>query len=491
MAGPAKAAVSTTATTVVLATNTLSGKDLTMAGLYVIAVWIGKLAQTVLRAAGRNATSMPGKLALRVTPQVLDRLGRQLEQCVVVTGTNGKTTTTNLLAAMLRQSGPLITNADGANLQQGIVSALLASTSWFGHLRVPFAVLEVDEASLPRVAKYLPVRVIAVTNVFRDQLDRYGELDTTVQKILQGIDATDAVVVLNADDPLARHIGNQSGKRTVYFGMDSSLARINVRDQMRDGAFCLQCGHALHYDGFFYGQLGLYVCPSCDFFRPQPDFLGNLAQGQLELQQGSLPEVTFDVPVRGMFNVYNELCAIATARTCGLAADQIPAGLRTYAAPLGRMQSFGTRPATVLNLVKNPTGCDGVLQAIAGEPGPKVLCIAINDQAADGRDVSWLWDADFELVPDEADAVACVTTGMRAEDMALRLKYAGYDPERISCQPQLEPAITQALSIAAEQGGLPVYLITTYTALYPAAEILRGKVANVDEPTAQNRPSVS
>ncbi|WDM02814.1 DUF1727 domain-containing protein [Alicyclobacillus cycloheptanicus] len=455
-----------------------------------LAVWVGKWTQTLLHLLGKNATSLPGKIALRLAPDVIARLGRQLERCVVVTGTNGKTTTANLLSSMLKQTGPQITNAEGANLQQGLTSALLADTTWFGRLRKKSAVFEIDEATLPLVAKHLPIRVLAVTNVFRDQLDRYGELDTTLEKIMAGLNQTEAVAVLNGDDPLARHIGRQSGNRSVYFGMSRSMARAEVRDQMRDGAFCLSCGHELRYDGFFYGQLGLYVCPACDFFRPLPDFEGTMVNQRLEVRQGSLPTVVYDVPVRGMFNLYNELCAIATARMCGLTADQISAGLRRFATPLGRMQVYATSPVSILNLIKNPTGCDGVLQAIASEPGPKVLCIAINDQAADGRDVSWLWDADFELVPEQLDAVHCVTTGMRAEDMALRLKYAGYDTTHIHCDPELSSGIHHAFTLAAERGGLPVYIIATYTALYPAAEILNRKVDH-DEPAPLHRASVS
>jgi UDP-N-acetylmuramyl tripeptide synthase len=453
-------------------------------------LWLGKLAALGLRLARRRATSLPGKIALRFSPKLLEQLGKQLKRCIVVTGTNGKTTTTALLAEMLKTEGPIIHNAEGANMRQGLATALIQNTNWFGRLKSKTALFEIDEATLPLVAHAFPIQILAVTNVFRDQLDRYGELDTTVEKIIDGIRKTSALVVLNADDPLARHIGlSVGGHRAVYFGMSRDTT-MNVRDQMRDGAFCLRCGYELVYEGFFYGQLGLYRCPNCDFCRPHPDFIGHIRGDTLEVEQDRLPRVPFKLPVRGVFNMYNALCAMATARMYGISPEAIQEGLRRFTAPLGRMQPFDTSPPSVLNLIKNPTGCDSVLQAICADTSKKVVCIAINDLAADGRDVSWLWDADFEWLVDAGNVAHIVTSGARAEDMALRMKYAGYPAKRMTVQPDLAKAIDEALLWAGTQGGLPVYVVTTYTLLYPAAETLKRR-AHTDGQVTVYRASVS
>lgn len=456
----------------------------------VIGIWAGKVTLLLLRIIGRRATSLPGKLALKLSPRLLHKLGQQLQRCIVITGTNGKTTTSALLAGMLETEGPIIHNAEGANLPQGLASAFLQHTNWLGQIRYKTALLEIDEATLPLVAAAFPVKIAIVTNVFRDQLDRYGELDTTIQKILQGLAQTESVVILNADDPLAHHIGLKCGRPVRYFGMGRGRFRAERRDQVRDGAFCMQCGHQLHYDGYFYGQLGLYKCPSCDFIRPMPDFAGDFDGSTLTLHQGQLPDISYRLPLRGIFNLYNVLCAITAARVCGLDADQIAQGLTRFRAPLGRMQAFATRPSSVLNLIKNPTGCDSVLQAIMAEPGEKIMCIAINDLAADGRDVSWLWDADFELVAEDKRVLHCVTTGLRAEDMALRLKYAGYPLHQVTSVVSLEDALDRAQQISIELGGVPMYVVSTYTALYALADGLKRRVPT-DEPSIAHRTSVS
>lgn len=456
-----------------------------------IGIWIGKLALLALRLLGRRATSLPGKLALRVSPRVLARLGGQLQRCVIVTGTNGKTTTAALLAAALRTTGPLIHNEEGSNMSQGLATALLRSTNWFGRLQVKQAVLEIDEATLPRVAVWFPAQILVVTNVFRDQLDRYGELDTAIQKLLEGIRQTSATLILNADDPLCAHIGRASGKPTQYYGLSADDVSLSARAQMRDGAFCLACGQRLNYDSFFYGQLGRYACPQCDFARPEAAVEGAYLGAALRVHaQGELPHV-YALPVRGIFNAYNALAAIAASRVWGVLPDEIQTGLSTFRAPLGRMQSFATDPPSVLNLIKNPTGCDSVLQTISREPQTRVLCIAINDLAADGRDVSWLWDVDFELLAEEGHTWHIVTTGLRAEDMALRLKYAGVPEAAITSIPDLTEATHHTFAVASLHGDAPVYCLATYTALYAMAEILERKESLQHDGVAAHRASVS
>lgn len=454
-----------------------------------LGIWIGKIVAFILRLRGHNATSLPGKLALRVSPNLIKKLGGQLERCIVVTGTNGKTTSTSFLSGMMSQDETIITNAQGANLAQGIATALLLGSTAFGRIRAKTAVLEIDEATFPLIAGSLPIEVTIVTNVFRDQLDRYGELDTTLQKIMEGIRQTNCNLLLNGDDPLARHIGLHTSNKVYYFGMSPNNSVLQNRSQMRDGAFCLECGSELKYEQFIYGQLGYYHCPNCDFVRPNPDFLGSYADGCLTIH-GNSDNVTFTLPTRGLFNVYNALSAICAARIVGIPDESIHKGIDQFHAPTGRMQMFQTSPPTILNLIKNPTGCDSVLQAICIDPSPKIICIAINDLAADGRDVSWLWDADFELIAESQNIESCITSGFRAEDMALRLKYAGYPLSRIDVNPDIESAIDKALEIGILHGNIPVYVMTTYTMLHTTADYLHGKVA-YDVKTIENRASVS
>jgi lipid II isoglutaminyl synthase (glutamine-hydrolysing) len=459
-----------------------------------LGIWLGKLAAFVLRLKGHKATSLPGKLALRVSPHLIEKLGTQLERCIVVTGTNGKTTTTSFLSGMVRQNEAIVTNAEGANLPQGIATVLLQNASWFGRMRVKTAVLEIDEATFPHIASYLPVCLTAVTNVFRDQLDRYGEVDTALAKIIEGVNQTNGSVLLNGDDPLARHIGLHTTNQAFYFGMNPDYITTSSRNQMRDGAFCLECGNELIYEKFIYGQLGNYRCPNCDFARPVPDFTGLYENGQMTIQESAHTGIgtlnhSISLPIRGLFNVYNALCATSAARVLGIDYGKIDVGVNTFEAPTGRMQAFRTDPNVILNLIKNPTGCDSVVQAICMESGPKVVCIGINDLAADGRDVSWLWDADFEYLAEAGSVTNFITTGFRAEDMALRLKYAGCNASRMEVIPEVNHALDHAMNLGRLQN-IPVYVLTTYTLLHATADYLQGK-ATTNVKLVENRASVS
>jgi lipid II isoglutaminyl synthase (glutamine-hydrolysing) len=455
-----------------------------------LGIWLGKLAAFALRLRGHKATSLPGKLALRISPRLIEKLGKQLERCIVVTGTNGKTTTTSFLSKMIRQDEDIVTNAEGANLPQGIATVLLQNATWLGHMRVRTAVLEIDEATFPQIAKYLPICLTAVTNVFRDQLDRYGEVDTALTKIMDGINQTKGSVLLNGDDPLARHIGLHTTNQVYYFGMMENSMTTSNRNQMRDGAFCLECGNEIIYDQFIYGQLGVYHCPNCDFARPNLDFTGRYEHGQMLIQETGIAAHAMQLPVRGLFNVYNALCAASAARALGQEYEKIKNGIASFEAPTGRMQAFHFDLDVILNLIKNPTGCDSVVQAICMESGPKVVCIGINDLAADGRDVSWLWDADFEYIAEEGTVANFITTGFRAEDMALRLKYAGCVASYIEVMPNMQNAIDHAMELGRLQGGIPVYVLTTYTLLHMTADYLQGK-ATEHVKFVENRASVS
>ncbi|MBF8377034.1 DUF1727 domain-containing protein [Alicyclobacillus mali] len=455
-----------------------------------LGIWIGKLILWVLRLRGRDATSLPGKVALRISPGLIRRFGGQVKRVIAVTGTNGKTTTTSLLSGMVVEREPVVTNHKGANLAQGIATAFLRSCSWTGRLSADTAVLEIDEATLPAVASDLPIGVIVVTNVFRDQLDRYGELDGTLAKLLEGIRKTQATLVLNGDDPLCRYLGLRSSRKVMYYGMARDTARSPRREQMRDGQFCLMCGRPLRYDGFWYGQLGLYRCEECDFVRPHPGFQGELQGGFLRFSEEGLPDLLLDLPVSGLYNAYNVLAAASAARALGLTGEAIHGGLRAYRPPEGRMQRFELAAPVTLHLIKNPTGCDSVLDAVVTDGRSKVAVIGINDLAADGRDVSWLWDADFELLAEDQKLSYIVTTGYRAHDMALRMKYAGFPESRI----RIEPELAAALQLGIDEGtaaGAVVHALVTYTLLHPAARWLSERRDEREPQAALYRTSVS
>lgn len=455
-----------------------------------LGIWIGKLILWVLRLRGRDATSLPGKVALRISPGLIRRFGGQVKRVIAVTGTNGKTTTTSLLSGMVVEREPVVTNHKGANLAQGIATAFLRSCSWTGRLSADTAVLEIDEATLPAVASDLPIGVIVVTNVFRDQLDRYGELDGTLAKLLEGIRKTQATLVLNGDDPLCRYLGLRSSRKVMYYGMARDTARSPRREQMRDGQFCLMCGRPLRYDGFWYGQLGLYRCEGCDFVRPHPGFQGELQGGFLRFSEEGLPDLLLDLPVSGLYNAYNVLAAASAARVLGLTGEAIHGGLRAYRPPEGRMQRFELAAPVTLHLIKNPTGCDSVLDAVVTDGRSKVAVIGINDLAADGRDVSWLWDADFELLAEDQKLSYIVTTGYRAHDIALRMKYAGFPESRI----RIEPELAAALQLGIDEGtaaGAVVHALVTYTLLHPAARWLSERRDEREPQAALYRTSVS
>lgn len=437
-----------------------------------IAIALGRLSIWWLRFLGKRGTSLPGVVALTVYPEVYVRLLSQLDVFVAVTGTNGKTTTTALLHAMLTEGGQAwITNAGGANLLQGIVSALLPYASATGRLRVRRAVLEIDEATFPRVANGAPPSLAVVTNVLRDQLDRYGEVDHALEMIRRALQNPVVTLVANADDPLTASIGT-GREMTRFFGFegmeDGGFFPMVQSADARDGAFCLRCGSELEYGRFYYGQMGVYRCPSGDFDRPRPDIAGWFGPEGLAVQERDHPELPayfVHSPLRGVYNQYNVLAATAAARTLGVSPRLVAAGGGRVEVPLGRMQRFEGEPERTLALIKNPAGANGVLQSILADRRDKRICFAINDADADGRDVSWLWDIDLQPLVPQLRCVRWYCAGTRALDMALRLKYAGVPEADIELPEGLEAAAG-----AAGAGRGPFYVLSTYTALYPLAE---------------------
>ncbi len=446
-----------------------------------LALWLGKIAFWLSRLAGRGGSSLPGRVARLVYPGILTALAYQTDRGnVVITGTNGKTTTANMVAGILRVAGWRYThNRTGANLVNGLTSAFLESASPGGRVRSEVGLLEVDEATMPRAVVEVRPRVAVVTNFFRDQLDRYGELEHTVRlagAALQRL-GPHGVAVLNADDPLVAGLGSGLPCRTIYYGIEDSGAGRGEAFQAADAKFCISCGRPYIYEVYYCAHLGRYRCPHCSRRRPDPQVYAHRvgAAGM----EGTWLEVStpagfvdFLLPVPGLYNVYNALAAISCAVALGLDLRRVREGLASYSSAFGRMEALEVNGRRVrLVLVKNPAGFNEVLRTVLREKGPKYLMLAINDRYADGTDISWLWDVDFELLGQGSEAsVFCMASGLRGEDMWLRLKYAGLPPSRLHLESNLREALSRSLERVPP--GETLYVLPTYTAMLELREIL-------------------
>jgi lipid II isoglutaminyl synthase (glutamine-hydrolysing) len=445
------------------------------------AVAAGRFATLLSRRLGTGGgTTAPGHVVRILDPGALSSIATRLPMgSIVVTGTNGKTTTTRMISTVLRQAGMrLIHNRSGANLITGITAALVNESTLTGMPKADVGLFEVDEAAFPAAVKQLRPRLCVITNLFRDQLDRYGEVDYLARvwrEVLQEL-PSDSTVLLNADDPRVAHLGEGLAARVLYYGLEDPALGVAEVPHAADSRFCLRCGHPYDYRAVFYSHLGHYRCPSCGLARPEPGLrvvesklLG--IEGSRLGVEGPAGRMDLHVKVPGVYNLYNALVAVGAATVMGVDPATISAGIESFSAAFGRVERIQLQGRQLfLALVKNPVGFTEVLSTILQEPGERALVIVINDKFADGTDVSWLWDVDFELL---AGRVAfAVVTGIRADDMAVRLKYAGVDPGRITIQNDTDRALQMALERTPE--GETLYLLPTYTAMLE----VRGRLAD-------------
>jgi lipid II isoglutaminyl synthase (glutamine-hydrolysing) len=437
-----------------------------------VALLAGRAAASASRGLGRGGgTVLPGHVVARIDPTALSKLARQLERGVVlVSGTNGKTTTSRMIAHIATLAGDRpIHNRSGANLMTGIVSAISARASLAGQPAGDVAVFEVDEANLPAAVQATRPRVLALLNLFRDQLDRYGEVDTvakTWRAAIQSLDR-DAILVLNGDDPIVASLAEAAQGRVLTFGVTTQSVGGPTLAHEADRRLCPRCAERLRYTWTYYGHVGHYVCQHCGWERPRP----LVALTDVALHGGAPTELAIDVqgtvletllPLPGLYNAYNALAATTVCHALGTPLRCIAEGLETFSAVFGRQEQIAVgRGSISLALVKNPVGFNQVLATAAEEQPPDQLVIAINDLFADGTDISWLWDVDFERLASMPGPVLC--TGLRAADMALRLKYAELPGERVAVQPDLEKAVEGAVALAME--GQHVMIFPTYTAM--------------------------
>ena len=423
-----------------------------------------RLVGRLSRAAGRGGgTTLPGKLVWKLDPAAVDALAARLHQGVaLVSATNGKTTTTAMASSILAPTRTLAWNNSGANLASGITSTLLNADG------ADLGLLEVDEFALPEVMRRTHPRVVCLGNLFRDQLDRYGELEHIAERwraAVAGLDR-EATLVANADDPLVAALADGRGS-TLLFGVDDPRRARTGLQHASDSKYCIRCGHPYRYDAVYVGHLGAYRCEACGHARPpldvvareiEPDGLDGVSF-ELHAPDGSL-RVRLGVP--GLYNVYNALAAASLALSLGVALDDVVAGLERFQAAFGRFERFsvGDRGFLLL-LVKNPAGANEALRTLEEGGVPPALVVALNDRIADGRDVSWIWDVDFEPVLEGAERI--VVSGERAAELALRFTYAGFPRERLELLPGLEAALDRGLELTPPGGELAV--LPTYTAM--------------------------
>ncbi len=444
-------------------------------------VWSAKAAAAASRALRRGGgTAIGGLVGLQVQPRLVRDLARSLGRgSVLVTGTNGKTTTSGIIAAVAREAGLRpIANASGSNLMRGIAGALAAAAGPAGNLgedKKAIGVFEVDEAVVPYAIEALRPRVAVFSNLFRDQLDRYGEVEAVAALWRDALARAShsMTLVLNADDPAVASLADSGNHQAVFFGVNDQALDRGCQEHAADARTCT-CGADYEYGISYYGHLGHWRCPDCGRARPSTQITAreiDLRDGRsLKFSLGARERgVDVEMKIGGLYNVYNALAASAACLALGLPEDAVLETLPSFRAAFGRQEVFeidGRRVEMLLG--KNPAGLNQVLQTIALDPGRKSVLFVLNDRIADGRDVSWIWDADFEVAAGRFEAVVCA--GTRAEDMALRLKYAEWDEATMRIEPGLAPAL--ALAMEATPPGQCLTVVPTYTAMLEARELL-------------------
>ena len=437
---------------------------------------LARAAGALSQRTGRGATSLPGKLLMRMEPRAIERLARRLPAgSAVISATNGKTTTAAMVAAILERGGTrLVHNRAGANMAGGVASELLGAARRGDGIDADAGLFEVDEFWLDRVVPQLQPRALLLANLFRDQLDRYGELETIADRWSAAVAAAPQTkLVLNADDPLVADLGRGSAPgRVTYFGVQDDAMALPGMAHASDSKHCRRCGAPYVYDSIYMGHMGHYHCPNGDSRRPQPDVyatdvtLDGTRGARFELHVGAA-DATVALPLPGLYNVYNALGAAALTSALGASLQQIVAGLAATQAAFGRAETVtvGGRELAIL-LVKNPAGANEVLRTLALDEGEHDVLAVLNDNIADGRDISWVWDADFEVIAERVRQVTC--SGTRAAELALRLKYAGIAPARLRVVPGLERGLDAALGDGAGR----LVALPTYTAMLALRELL-------------------
>ena len=437
-----------------------------------MAVAACKATRLALRLTGRGGTALPGRVALKLRPGMLAELAKDVE-VVAVTGTNGKTTTSRMLEQMYNDAGySFFANRSGANLASGITAEFAANATLSGKPKKKRAVIECDEGAMRIVAGQLKPKAIVVTNLFRDQLDRYGEVTHTLESIREGVKKTpESVLCLNADCSLTASLAQDTDNPVVFFGVNEPLTA--VMSSVAEAPRCIRCGAEYSYEYHTFDHLGGFFCPKCGYKRPEPDIAVTHvidmteSHSMVEFSLHGTP-ATADIALPAAYNIYNAAAALTAAVTLGLNAGKALLSLGSVHSGFGRMETFDFDGAAVrMILVKNPAGMNQALSYLSTVPENAVAVLCLNDRIADGTDVSWIWDADFENVFGSRTFGRLIVWGTRAEDMLLRLVYAGADESAVT----LARSCTELLDLISGSEA-PVYILPNYTSMLELRDAL-------------------
>ena len=439
----------------------------------VLAVAACKAARAALRLAHRGGTALPGKAAMVFARNILQVTAAGME-IVVVTGTNGKTTTARMLEHAFSQGGrPVLANKSGANLLSGVTAELTANATWRGRPRTHYAVIECDEGALKQVVPLIRPKVIVVTNLFRDQLDRYGEVLHTLEAIRTGVRLTpESVLCLNADCSLTASLAQDVPNRVVYYGLDAATGDQSERE-LSDARHCLKCGAVYRYRYHTYAHLGGFYCPQCGYARPEPAVAVTAIESmsasgtRVRLRIGD-KEQTVRIGLPAVYNIYNAAAAVTAYRAFGLPVQEAVDSLGDVRSCFGRMETFdlGGVPVQMI-LVKNPAGCNQALEYLEALEQPFAAVFCLNDRTADGHDISWIWDAEYERFVEKSQVQAIFVSGERAEDMQLRLKYAGVPEERVTMEKDSARLVERLRA-----SKLQVFVLPNYTSMLALRQVL-------------------
>ena len=435
---------------------------------------MGKLSFSVAQKFGKKGTALPGKVAMKFNPNLLGELKDKCDKIVFITGTNGKTTSNNLSTHVLKGGfDNVLSNLNGSNMIQGVLTPFI--TDYKDSYDV--GIFEVDEGSVPVVSQYMKPDYFIITNFFRDQLDRYGEVETTIKMVHDSI-SPDTVLIINSDEPSLLRFDDLPNKK-IYYGIDKTKFAQDDID-VAESIFCPKCGNRLSYDYIYYGNVGKYHCDKCGVENHKADYFiedADLINGSYSFTvKNNGTEEDYVLNLMGLYNLYNSLGVISLAKEIGLDYELIKERIDNFEYRLGRMETFHfTNKDLVLVLSKNPVGLSEVFNTITYDESEKSVMFILNDYAPDGKDVSWIWDANFNPINDIPNLKSFYCVGTRAEDLALRLKYAGVDESILKIYPAKDQFdIEEAVGTILDEN-IKSYVIGTFTAMPEARKILLKK----------------